>query len=114
MERTSGFGSSPTGENAMAPKARRYGIAVLLSLAHLVVLTPCSFGQLRQAVPPQIPGKPIREGPPRPTYFLPPYNHFLNYPLTPYVGVGQAAAMANTLAFASAFGFPPPGYNPVA
>jgi hypothetical protein len=42
------------------------------------------------------------------------YNPFINYPLTPYIGVGQAAAIARTLNYAAFFGALPPGYNPVA
>src|SRR5262245_52987847 len=55
-----------------------------------------------------------RTTPARPRVILPRTNPFANYPLTPYIGVGQAAAILNTFAYASLFGAPPPGYNSVA
>ena len=43
---------------------------------------------------------------------FPPYNPFLNYPLTPYMSVGQYFGIRNTLLYASIYGRLPPGYNP--
>src|SRR5262249_48201077 len=42
---------------------------------------------------------------------FPPQNPFLNYPLTPYMSVGQYIGIRNTLAYAAMFGRLPPGYN---
>lgn len=74
-------------------------------------------------LPPQEPGRPVRAAAPRafgnvitttsPQTLIPSnYNTNLNLPLTPYIGVGQALALLQTMYLAS-LGLGYPGYNPV-
>jgi hypothetical protein len=80
-------------------------LAVLTAgiMAATLCLTPPAHGQ-RQKSFVRMPGR-----------FMPTFhNPFINYPLTPYIGVGQAAGIMNTLAFTAFWGFPPPGGGPFA
>src|SRR5215471_17591602 len=42
------------------------------------------------------------------------HNPFINYPLTPYIGVGQYVGIMNTLGYTARWGVPPPGGGPFA